>query len=84
MATEYSFAMSAKFDELERDALALDVRGKAKLARTLIDDLDPGADSGVEALWLEEAQSRLQAYRAGRMEVASGEEAMQRARKRLR
>ena len=76
--------MSTNFDELEKEARALNVREKAKLARALIDDLDAAADEGVEELWIEEAQRRYQAYRNGELETASAEEAMQRARQRLK
>jgi len=80
----YSPAMSASFDKVKKDAGALNTRERAKLARELIDGLDPVVDERVEALWIEEAERRYAAYRAGTMEAASGEEAMQRARKRLK
>ena len=76
--------MTVKFDDLERQARALSARDKAKLARTLIDDLDAVVDEGAEQIWLEEAQRRYRAYSTGMMEAASGEEAMQRARLRLK
>jgi putative addiction module component (TIGR02574 family) len=76
--------MSANFDDLEKEARTLSAREKAKLARALIDDLDPAVDQGAEQLWIEEAQRRYDAYRQGEVATASGEEAMQRARKRLK
>ena len=76
--------MATNFDELEKEALALSSREKAMLARTLIDDLDPIADPGAEELWIQEAKRRHEAYRSGGMETASMEEAMQRARQRLK
>ncbi|MBI2994133.1 MAG: addiction module protein [Gammaproteobacteria bacterium] len=76
--------MSANFDELEKEALALSSREKARLARALIDDLDPATDEGAEKFWIEEAQRRYDAYLAGELGIASGEEAMQRARQRLK
>ena len=76
--------MTTKFDDLERLARALSARDKAKLARTLIDDLDAVVDEDAEQFWLEEAQRRYRAYRTGMMGTASGEEAMQRARQELK
>ncbi len=76
--------MTIEFDELERQARALGTHDKARLARTLIDDLDGTMDEGVDQLWLEEAQRRYGAYTEGVLEAASGEEAMQRARQKLK
>ena len=76
--------MSTNFDELEKEARQLHPREKAKLARTLIDDLDSVVDEDAEELWIEEAQRRYKAYRAGELEATAGEEAMQRARQRLK
>jgi hypothetical protein len=75
--------MSA-FDDIEQQARALPPRDKAKLARILIDELDPDADPGVEQLWLEEARRRHTAYRQGDMHPDPGYEAIARARSRLR
>ena len=76
--------MAANFDELGKEVRALSSREKAMLARTLIEDLNPVVDKGAEQLWIEEAQTRYQAYRAGELEAASGEKAIQRARQRLK
>jgi putative addiction module component (TIGR02574 family) len=73
-----------KFDDLEKQARALSRKEKAALARVLIDELDPISDPGVEDLWLEEARRRYDAYRQGEMQSAPGDEAMARARSRLR
>ena len=54
------------------------------MARVLIDELDPAVDLGVEDLWLEEARRRYEAYRRGEMAAIPGDEAMARARTRLR
>lgn len=72
------------FEKLAKEARALNSREKAALARTLIEDLDSGADEKAEEIWIEEAQRRYEAYRAGSLEAVPGEEAMQRARDRLR
>lgn len=73
-----------KFDDLEKQARSLSRKEKAALARVLIDELDPVSDPGVEELWLEEARRRYEAYRRGEMQAVPGDEAMARARSRLR
>ena len=76
--------MSALFDELEKRARMLTQEEKATLARILIDDLDPAADSQVEQLWIAEAQRRYDAYLHGELESLAGDEVMSRARSRLK
>jgi putative addiction module component (TIGR02574 family) len=76
--------MSSQFDDVKKRVHALSRQEKAALARALIDELDPVNEPGVEALWLEEARRRYDAYRRGEMETVSGDEAMARARSRLR
>jgi Putative addiction module component. len=76
--------MTTNFKELEKEVRALGSREKAALARTLIDDLDKNLDPGAEQLWIEEAQRRYQAYQTGDLKSVPGEEAMQRARHRLK
>jgi hypothetical protein len=74
----------SKFDDLEKQARALPTDQKAALARSLIDDLDDRSDADVERLWLEEARRRYEAYRRGDTPSVPGDEAMARARQRLR
>jgi putative addiction module component (TIGR02574 family) len=76
--------MSSQFDDLEKQARTLSREEKAALARVLIDELDPVNEPGVDELWLEEARRRYDAYRRGDMQSISGDEAMARARNRLR
>jgi len=76
--------MSSQFDDLEKQARSLSREEKAALARVLIDELDPVNEPGVDELWLEEAHRRYEAYRRGEMQSISGDEAMARARNRLR
>jgi putative addiction module component (TIGR02574 family) len=76
--------MSSQFDDIEKRARALSREEKAALARVLIDELDPVNEPGVEELWLEEARRRYDAYRKGEIESIPGDEAMARARNRLR
>lgn len=76
--------MTINFKELEKEARALSSRDKAALARTLIEDLDANLDQDAEKLWKEEAERRFRAYQSGDLEAVPGEEAMQRARQRLK
>ena len=76
--------MSSQFDDLEKQARALSRQEKAALARVLIDELDPVTEPGVDELWLEEARRRYDAYRRGEIPSTPGDEAMARARTRLR
>ena len=73
-----------KFDDLEKQARALPPKEKAALARVLIDELDPISAPGVEELWLDEARRRYDAYCRGEVQATPGDEAMARARNRLR
>ena len=48
------------------------------------DDLEKRAKPGVDELWLEEARRRYDAYRRGDIKAVPGDEAMERARSRLK
>ena len=76
--------MGTLFDELEKQARALTLKQKAALARVLIDDLDASPDPGSQKIWIEEAQHRYDAFRAGEMPAHPGDEVMNRARDRLK
>jgi putative addiction module component (TIGR02574 family) len=76
--------MSALFDELEKQARLLTPHERATLARILIEELDPSADSQVEQLWIAESQRRYQAYLKGELKSVPGDEVMSRARRRLK
>lgn len=80
----YNLEMSAQFDDLEKRARTLSREEKAALARVLIDELDPVKEPGVDELWLEEARRRYDAYLRGEIQSVPGDEAMARARSRLR
>ena len=76
--------MGTPFDELEKQARALTLKQKAALARVLIDDLDALPDPDAQKVWIEEAQRRYDAFRAGGLPAHPGDEVMNRARGRLR
>jgi hypothetical protein len=46
-------------------------------------DLDPLIDSNSEALWIEEAVRRYEAFRRGELEPIPGDEVMKRVRQQL-
>ena len=75
--------MSTSFEELKKKARALTSKEKATLARILIEELDSSTDENVEQLWIEEAQRRYRAYKAGEHIPRSGDEVMRKARQRL-
>ncbi|HJW74158.1 MAG TPA: addiction module protein [Thermoleophilia bacterium] len=52
-------------DELRREALGLDLRSRASLARDLLSSLDDLSEAEIEQLWLEEAVRRDAALDAG-------------------
>ena len=59
--------MSSRNRNLEAQLKKLPQKDRARLALSLIASLDPGTDEDAEALWLDEAASRLKAYDAGKI-----------------
>ena len=57
--------MSSSNRDLEEQAKRLPQKERARLAMSLIESLDPGTDEDAEALWLDEAEKRLNAYDTG-------------------
>ncbi|MGE0276842.1 MAG: addiction module protein [Nitrospiraceae bacterium] len=55
--------------EIVKDAMNLDVRDRAILAEKLLASLDQLSEEEAERLWAEEAQRRLNEYRAGRAKI---------------
>lgn len=76
--------MSDTLKELEKQARALSTEEKAALVRTLIAELDAGADPDADQLWIREAQQRYDAYVAGKLAASPGDKVMKRARSRLK
>jgi putative addiction module component (TIGR02574 family) len=52
--------------EVIKGAMSLDVRDRAMLAEKLLASLEELSEEEAERLWAEEAQRRLEEYRAGR------------------
>lgn len=79
----YRDEMSADARKLEKQAQELSAKERARLAMALIESLDQGQDEEVEELWLDEAERRLEDYRAGRIEAIPANEVFERIEKKL-
>jgi putative addiction module component (TIGR02574 family) len=70
--------------EVLQEALRLDVRDRAALAQELLASLEAVSEQEAERLWAEEAQRRLEEYRAGRAEAVTAKEVARKAEKLFR
>lgn len=70
--------------EILKNALSLDVRDRATLAERLLASLEELSEEEADHLWAEEAQRRLEEYRAGRAKAVPAEEVHQKAEKLFR
>ncbi len=66
--------MSSDLSKLEREAQRLSTKDRARLIRRLISSLERDEDGDIEQAWLDEAEKRLLAYRAGQTTTRPGEE----------
>lgn len=76
--------MSPLFDEVQKQAQLLTVQEKAALAHLLIEELDSATEADVEQLWIAESRRRYEAYLRGELQSVPGDQAMAKARQRLR
>jgi putative addiction module component (TIGR02574 family) len=76
--------MSTLYDQLAEQARLLSPEERARLAHTLIEELDISVDKNVEELWIAEAKRRFQAYLKGEIASRPGDEVMSNARSRLK
>jgi putative addiction module component (TIGR02574 family) len=70
--------------EVLKNALSLDVRDRAAIAQKLLASLEGLSEDEAERLWAEEAQRRLEEYRAGHAEGVPAEEVARKAEKLFR
>ena len=49
-----------------QQALDLDLKDRARLAERLLESLDGVSEEEIQELWLDEAERRIEEYRAGR------------------
>ncbi len=59
--------MPLTLTELENESLKLSTRERAALAEHLLESICSGDDNDSEKYWIEEAEKRYQAYRAGKI-----------------
>lgn len=64
----------ANLAEVLGDALSLEVRDRAALAEKLLASLEELTEEEANRLWAEEAQRRLEEYRAGRAQAVQSDE----------
>ena len=76
--------MDARFEDIVASAMKLSDRERARLAQELIASLETEIEPNVEALWLAEAERRLEELRSGKVKGIPAEEAFARARRTLR
>ena len=67
-----------------KNAMNLDVHDRATLAERLLASLEELSEEEAERLWAEEAQRRLEEYRAGRAKTIRAEEVHEIAERLLR
>jgi putative addiction module component (TIGR02574 family) len=70
--------------EILKNALSLDVHDRATLAERLLASLEELSEEEADRLWADEAQRRLEEYRAGRAKGVPAEEVHEKAEKLLR
>lgn len=71
--------MAMTMSKIESEALSLDINSRAALVGKLLLSLDEPSSSEIEKLWLDEAERRLDDYRAGRIKAIAGDEVFKRA-----
>lgn len=66
--------------ELEAEIKKLDLKERAMLAKRIVESLDELSTAEIEALWVEEAEARLDELEQGLADEIPAEEALRRAR----
>ncbi len=67
-------------EELEAEIRKLDLKDRATLAKRIVESLDELSKEEIEALWVEEAERRLDELEQGVAAEIPAEEALRRAR----
>ncbi|VAW60533.1 hypothetical protein MNBD_GAMMA08-1252 [hydrothermal vent metagenome] len=75
--------MARALEDIEKEVLSLDTKGKNELLKSLISDLDNEVDINVEKLWLQEAQIRYSDLKSGKIKSIPASEALAFARSNL-
>ncbi len=71
--------MPTTMQQLEAEALKLDLHARAHLAGRLLLSLDEPSPSEIERLWLDEAERRLEEYHSGKVVGIPADEVFKRA-----
>jgi len=67
-----------------RQALDLDLKERARLAERLLKSLDGVSEEEIQELWLDEAEHRINEYRAGNLEAVVADQIFREAEDLLR
>jgi putative addiction module component (TIGR02574 family) len=67
-------------DKIENEILRLSLKDRAALAQWLLRSLDDLSDEEMQALWIDEAERRLDEMEEGRVSEIPAEEVIHRAR----
>jgi putative addiction module component (TIGR02574 family) len=76
--------MASPARQIESKALQLSPHERARLAERLISSLDDERDADVEAVWVREAERRLDELRAGKVKGKTAASVFRKARAALR
>jgi putative addiction module component (TIGR02574 family) len=68
------------FDELVAEVEKLSLAERAALAKRIVESLDELSESEVEALWVQEAEHRLDELEQGQVTEVSAEQVLRQAR----
>jgi putative addiction module component (TIGR02574 family) len=68
------------FDELVAEVEKLSLEERAALAKRIVESLDELSESEVEALWVQEAERRLDELEQGQVPEVSAEQVLRQAR----
>jgi len=67
-----------------QQALDLDLKERARLAERLLESLDGVSEEEIQELWFDEAEHRINEYRAGRLEAVVADQIFREAEDLLR
>ena len=76
--------MITDFKEIEKSALSLDRKSKARLVEKLLQSMRANIDPEIEQAWIEEVEKREESLKSGKASLHSSEEVIKQARELLR
>ncbi|MEX0663021.1 MAG: addiction module protein [Balneolaceae bacterium] len=75
--------MTPDFKEIEKSALSLDKKNKARLVEKLLQSMRTEIDPEIDQAWIEEVSKRKNSLKSGEASLHSSEEVISEARKLL-